>query len=142
MAEQATPIEEQTLAGDGAEHQALLDRLHGVLNGAWQWVESHLPEHELKPQVLNGLKAAYDNGAAAVKADYATLKAQGETLAGEAEADAKTDLTTAEGQAETAVEDAAAAVSSQAASTSTSTTTPSSPATSSATSTGTDKSGS
>jgi hypothetical protein len=97
----AEPIVQQTLADTGAEHQALLDRLHGVLDGAWKWIETYLPGHALKPQVLDALKGAYDNGAQVIKEDFATLKAQGESLAATAEGDLKQDATQAVSQAET-----------------------------------------
>ena len=108
----AEPIVQQTLAGDGAAHQSLLDQLHGVLDGAWKWIEAFLPEHELKGQALDGIKAVYDNGAKAIKDDYATLKAQGTELADTVVSDLKQDATTVVGQAEAVVGDVASAVAS------------------------------
>lgn len=65
------PIQPQSLAADGGEHQSLLDRFYGLFHGAFSYVEQFFPDHELKDEVLTSVKAAWDNTTKAVKDDYA-----------------------------------------------------------------------
>lgn len=68
------------------EHQLLMDRFKALWQGAWDYTVNHLPEHpNLKGDVLNHIKAAWDNTAAVIKGEADTefqkLKAQGEEAA-------------------------------------------------------------
>jgi hypothetical protein len=95
----ADPIVEKTIAAQGADHQALLDRIGNAFKGLWAMIERDLPDHALKSQVLDGLKSGYEGAATVVSDDYAALKKQGEQ-----------DVETAAGQVETEVQDVASAV--------------------------------
>lgn len=65
------------------EHQLLMDRFKALWQGAWDYTVNHLPEHpNLKGDVLNHIKAAWDNTAAVIKGDAETafqkLKEEGQ----------------------------------------------------------------
>lgn len=109
MAAEATPIEPQSLVGS-PEHQSLLDRFEQLFTGAWEYVQQHLPEHTLKPTVLNNLKQAYDNTAAIVKADLAATVGKLEEQAKTAEQTAMQGAESAGEAAVAGVEEAAQAV--------------------------------
>lgn len=106
MAIEATPIEPQEVT-HSPKHQNLADQVEQGFVGLWKWVEQYLPNHEThKPNVLNNLKAGYDNAIAAIEAD---AKATARKLADEAKAAEETAVQGVESAAQDALEGVAAA---------------------------------
>lgn len=92
------------------DHQNLLDRFYGLFKGAEEYVAQHLPEHELKPQVVTNLHAAWDNTVAAIRADLAKVEAAAKAAGTSVVADAETAAEGVVAAAVPAVEDAAQTV--------------------------------
>lgn len=85
MADESTTLADHEAVAT-PEHQLLMDRFKSLFQGALDYVENHLPGHpNLKDDVKNSIRAAWDNSAAIIKGEADTefqkLKAQGEEAA-------------------------------------------------------------
>lgn len=102
MAIEVNEIQPQAVV-NSPHHQNLADGVEQLFQGAWNWIQAHLPEHETaKPNTLNNIVAAYDNAIAAIRSD---ADATASKLADEAKADAAQAEQTIVGGAESAAGD-------------------------------------